>query len=53
MSNPEPTEWVVRLRVTEDQRKAIKVLAVERDQELADLLTAAVETSPLTKKVFA
>ena len=49
----EVIEWVVRAQVTEDQRKALKQLAIERDQEIRDLVTAALQTSPITRKVFA
>ena len=46
-------EWVVRVQLTGSQRKAIKQLAVERDQEIRELVTAALQTSPITRKVFA
>lgn len=49
----ELVEWVVRVQVTEAQRKALKQLAMERDEEIRGLITWALRTSPLTKKVFA
>jgi hypothetical protein len=49
----EQTDWVVRVQVTDAQRKALKQLAVERDQELRWLMTDALSTSPITKKVMA
>jgi hypothetical protein len=52
-SDSQLTEWVVRVQVTDAQRKAMKQLAVERDQEIRELVTAALQTSPLTQKVFA
>jgi ribosomal protein L20 len=53
MSKSELVEWVVRAQVTEDQRKALKQLAIERDQEVRELVTAALQTSPITRRVFA
>jgi len=49
----EPTDRVVRILATDAEWKRIKMLAVERDQEIRELVTAALQTSPLTKKVFA
>ena len=43
----------MRVSVTADEWRALKVLAVERDLELRELVTTALHTSPLTKKVFA
>jgi len=45
-------EWVVRVQVTEDQRKALKQLAIERDEEVRSLMTWALRSSPITRKVF-
>jgi hypothetical protein len=53
MANTEVIEWVVRLQVTEAQKKALRVLAVERDQEIGEMMTAAISTSPITRKAFA
>lgn len=33
--------------------KALRVIAVERDQAIRELILAALQSSPLTKKVFA
>lgn len=44
---------VVRISCTDAQWKAIRVLAVEREQDIRDVVTAALQTSPVTKKVFA
>lgn len=44
---------VVRVSCTDDQWRALKLLAVSKDQEIRQLVTAALQTSPLTKKVFA
>ena len=52
MSSTTP-DRVVRIQVSDDEWKRLKVLAVERDQELRELMTAALQTSPITKKVFA
>lgn len=52
MSKTELVEWVVRAQVTEDQRKALKQLAIERDEEIRDLVTWALRTSPITRRVF-
>jgi hypothetical protein len=49
----ETFDRVVRVSMTDAQWKALKVLAVERDQQIRDLVTAAIQSSPLTKKVFA
>lgn len=46
------TEWVVRVQVTPAQRKALKQLAVERDEELRGLMTWALRTSPITRSAF-
>lgn len=42
----------VRLRITPDEWKRLKMLAVEREQDIITLVTAAVQSSPLTKKAF-
>lgn len=52
MTATELGEWVVRVQVTPAQRKALKQLAVEREQELRELFTAALQTSPLTRQAF-
>ena len=52
MNNGTTFDRVVRVSMTDAQWKAFRVLAVERDQELRELVTAALQTSPLTKKVF-
>jgi len=46
------TEWVVRVQVTDEQRKALKRIALERDEELRGLFTWALRTSPITKPAF-
>jgi hypothetical protein len=51
--NLDAKDRVLRATMTDDQWKAFRVLAVEREQELRELVTAALQTSPLTKKVFA
>jgi hypothetical protein len=43
---------VVRIFATDDQWKALRRLALDRDQEIRELVTAALQTSPLTKGVF-
>ena len=43
---------ILRALMTDAQWKAFRMLAVERDQELRELTTAALQVSPLTKKVF-
>ena len=48
----EPSERVVRILVTDDEWKRLKMLAVEREQEIRQLMTAALQTSRLTKGVF-
>ena len=48
-----PVDRVVRILVTDEQWKGLKVLAVERDLEIRELVTTALQTSTLTKKVFA
>jgi len=47
------TDRVLRASMTDAQWKAFRVLAVEREQELRELVTAALQASPVTKKVFA
>lgn len=49
----EPRDRVLRASMTDAQWKAFRMLAVEREQELRELVTVALETSPHTKKVFA
>lgn len=44
---------VVRVTLSDAQWKALKALALDRDQQIRELVTAALQTSPLTKKVFA
>lgn len=53
MSKTELGTWVVRVQVTEAQRKALKQLAIERDEEISSLMTWALRSSPITRKVFA
>jgi len=43
---------VVRVFATDDQWKALRKLALDRDQEIRELVTAALQTSPITKAVF-
>ena len=43
----------MRISVTDAEWKRLKVLAVERDLELRQLVTSALQTSPVTKRVFA
>lgn len=52
MSTSPPIDRVLRVTVTDDEWKALRTLAIERDQELRQLATAALHTSPLTKGVF-
>ena len=47
------SDRVLRGLMTDAQWKAFRMLAVERDQELRELVTVALQTSPVTKKVFA
>lgn len=44
---------MVRVQATDAQWKALRLLAVERDQEIRELVTAALQTAPLTRRVFA
>jgi len=53
MAKDELTEWVVRLQVTKTQKRALKQIALERDEEVRSLMTWAVRTSPITRKAFA
>lgn len=43
---------VVRIAVTEDQWKRLRIIAVERGCDIRTLMTDALRTSPLTKGVF-
>lgn len=47
-----PRDRVVRIACTDAQWKAIRKLAVDREQDIRDVITAALESSPVTKKVF-
>lgn len=53
MANNEPRDRVVRVLLNDEQWKALRVLAVERDMELRTLVTTALQTSPLTKGALA
>lgn len=53
MGKSELVTWVVRVQVTDEQRKALKQLAIERDEEISGLMTWALRSSPITRKVFA
>lgn len=48
----ELVDWVVRVQVTPAQKKALKHLAMMRDEEIRGLITWALHTSPLTRKVM-
>lgn len=45
-------EWVIRVQVTPDQKRRLRQLAIERDQELREMFTDALQTSPLTATAF-
>ena len=53
MSSDEPRARVVRAVMTDAQFKALRLLAVERDVDIRDLVTTALQTAPATRKVFA
>ncbi len=53
MSTDEPRARVVRAVMTDAQFKALKVLAVEKDLDVRDLVTTALQTAPATRRVFA
>jgi hypothetical protein len=52
MNKAQPRDHVVRARATDKQWRKLKTLAIERDMEIRELVTAALQTSPLTEKVF-
>jgi hypothetical protein len=45
-------EWTVRLQVTPEQYRALRKLAVEREQPVHALIVAALQTSSLTHLAF-
>lgn len=45
--------YVVRITATDEQYKALRTLAIERGQTVQAIVTAALQTAPVTRKVFA
>lgn len=48
----ESKDRVVRILATDDEWKALKRLAFEREQEIRQLVTVAVQTAPATRAAF-
>lgn len=49
----EPIPRVVRILATDEQWKALKRLAFESEQDIQHVVTAALQTAPLTRAAFA
>lgn len=48
----EPKRTQLRVLLTDEQRMRLRVIALENEQRFEELVTAALQTSPLTKKAF-